>query len=125
MINLSFITLFIFWQAPAREPEWTDFAGTIIMAAVLGFFGGSLLTAIFFLATRSEKSRNSFNNQPINNPNEKRIDIKHCPQCNSTYTDEDLSYCLRDGTLLKIVGTMPALKDPDETVVSSKFNPRA
>jgi hypothetical protein len=33
--------------------------------------------------------------------------MKRCPKCNSTYTDESLSYCLADGTQLVDSGTEP------------------
>ena len=42
------------------------------------------------------------------------VGIKLCSNCNSTYTDEALSYCLRDGTLLKLVGKMPAVQQTGE-----------
>lgn len=41
--------------------------------------------------------------------------MKRCPTCNRTYTDENLSYCIEDGTPL-VFGT----PDDDSTVISPK-----
>ena len=40
---------------------------------------------------------------------EKLLDAKHCPRCNKTYTDSNMSYCLDDGSPL----------------VSSSYDPQA
>src|SRR5687768_8062745 len=40
--------------------------------------------------------------------------MKRCPTCNRTYTDQNLSYCIEDGTPLTITD------DDDSTVVSPK-----
>jgi hypothetical protein len=40
--------------------------------------------------------------------------MKQCPQCNRTYKDETLSYCVNDGTRLS------ASFDPEETVVLTR-----
>lgn len=41
--------------------------------------------------------------------------MKRCPTCQKTYTDQNLSYCIDDGTPL-----IPIAVDEDETVVSRK-----
>lgn len=43
--------------------------------------------------------------------------MKKCPQCNRTYSDETLSFCLEDGALLS------ATYDSDETVVLGADDP--
>src|SRR5690349_10777198 len=40
--------------------------------------------------------------------------MKKCPQCGRTYTDEALIYCLNDGTLLSV---STASVDPQATLV--------
>jgi Domain of unknown function (DUF4440) len=40
--------------------------------------------------------------------------MKRCPTCNRTYTDQNLSYCIEDGTPLTVTD------DDDSTVVTSK-----
>src|SRR5260370_42365987 len=41
--------------------------------------------------------------------------MKRCPQCNRTYTDDALSFCLDDGSPLQSVGA-PSSSDPSATV---------
>jgi hypothetical protein len=41
--------------------------------------------------------------------------MKRCPQCNRTYTDDALSFCLDDGSPL-VSGTAPSSFDPSATV---------
>src|SRR5437660_8846671 len=41
--------------------------------------------------------------------------MKRCPQCNRTYTDDALSFCLDDGSPLQTVSAPPAY-DPSATV---------
>jgi hypothetical protein len=41
--------------------------------------------------------------------------MKRCPTCQKTYTDQNLSYCIEDGTPL-----VPIAEDDDTTVVSRK-----
>ena len=41
--------------------------------------------------------------------------MKRCPQCNRTYTDDALSFCLDDGSPLQSAGAPPAF-DPSATV---------
>src|SRR6185503_16500198 len=41
--------------------------------------------------------------------------MKQCPQCDRTYDDDTLRFCLEDGALLKVAGT-PTL-DPNATVL--------
>lgn len=122
MTHLSYPALALFLQAasPADLPVSAASVLIVVAAVVLGFLGGCLLTAIFFLAKRREKPASSFQNPATDNTDKRRISIKHCSQCDSTYTDEEIGYCLRDGMLLKVVGTMPVPQDPDETRVINR-----
>src|SRR5262245_50652771 len=43
--------------------------------------------------------------------------MKRCPQCNRTYTDDALSFCLDDGSPL-VSATAPSSFDPGATVQS-------
>lgn len=49
--------------------------------------------------------------------------MKHCPACNRTYTDDQLLFCLEDGTKLLQAGTgpgdVPAAFDPNATLAYS------
>lgn len=116
MTHLSYPALALFLQAasPAETPVSAASAVIVAAAAAVGFLGGCLLTAIFLLAKRREKPTSSFENS-IANADKGRINIKHCSQCDSTYTDAEIGYCLRDGMLLKVVGTMPVPLDPEKT----------
>lgn len=51
-------------------------------------------------------------------PARKRVEtfVQRCPVCNSTYTDETLSYCVSDGTSLVRVNNLPA-HDPQATML--------
>jgi hypothetical protein len=42
--------------------------------------------------------------------------MKRCPQCNRTYADESLKFCLDDGALLSRSGSSPSLPDPNATL---------
>jgi len=47
--------------------------------------------------------------------------MKHCPQCQTSYTDESLRYCTRDGMPLENAIDLPtAAFDEEATVVSSR-----
>jgi hypothetical protein len=52
--------------------------------------------------------------------------MKICPQCRNTYTDDDLQFCLQDGTPLTFAGSgsqIPAESlDGPETVIKSDLN---
>ncbi len=97
------------------EPSNLSFSLLLIATAILSFVFGSLTTTIYFILTRpkveKESAVNEFNREFGNH----RASIKQCPKCNSTYTDEDLKYCLRDGLTLKIVGSLPLPPDRDKT----------
>lgn len=112
----SLLTYGVFLQEAA-----TPFATPAVVGAIIGFIVGSLLTAILFLvARRPNETMLPTGNPSINPGRGKRVNIKHCSQCDSTYTDEEMGYCLRDGTLLNVVGTMPASIDPEETRVINR-----
>ena len=98
----------------SNEPDIGFMVFLIMTGAFVGFFAGLLVMAIL----NGRKARAGSVQTPYYEPvGAKRINIMHCVQCDSTYTDEDLSYCLRDGTILKVVGTMPAPPDPEATRV--------
>ena len=101
------------------------------MSVIVVFIGLLGLIAVFvigLLVGRMTKRKSSagpslpraVENQPVPFHGD-RVDIKHCAQCESTYTDEELNYCLRDGTQLRVVGSMPRPADPEATKV---INPR-
>lgn len=95
---------------------------SILGAAVLGFLAGCALTALFFLSKRGKGYGNSAASSVSDIGSGIRVSIKRCPRCDSTYTDEDMGYCLRDGTLLTVVGSMPRSDDGEETVVINRRN---
>ena len=92
------------------------------------FFGGlivGLIAAMLFFSLKPKNQNRAFENQALKTSAPQKTiqvgaSIKHCPKCNSTYTDEELNYCLRDGVLLKNVGFMPVQEDPEKTLVRSK-----
>lgn len=43
--------------------------------------------------------------------------MKKCPTCNQTYTDDNLSFCLSDGSILQQMSQQPDRGDPPPTVV--------
>lgn len=47
--------------------------------------------------------------------------MKHCPQCRTSYTDETLKYCTRDGAPLEAETDLPTVNfDEEATVISSR-----
>ncbi len=110
---------FLLFQ-PAAGPS--NLASILIVVALVigGFLAGVLVTILFFRIKRRKQVSDPTLLRPLVNTESNRVNIKHCSLCDSTYTDEELSYCLRDGTLLKIVGSMPAPPDPDETRVINR-----
>ena len=43
--------------------------------------------------------------------------MKQCPQCNRSYADDSLRFCLDDGALLRLVDGPPTSRDPNATLV--------
>lgn len=117
-----FSTVLWLWQSaatPTPQPSRgsdLSFYLLIVLTAVFSFIFGILVTTIFFVSKRAIKKSDSEATQFINEIENSRIPIKQCPKCNSTYTDEDLKFCLRDGITLKVVGSMPVPHDPDKTI---------
>ncbi len=115
------LIIYWLWQSAVKTPEpqlvsanyyfYLLLAGT----ALLSFIFGALVTAIYFVSVRPKNTDQKASNQSPNEPSRPRISIKQCPKCHSTYTDESLKYCLRDGLTLKSVGSMPVPLDPDQT----------
>lgn len=120
-MNQIFIILW-FWQGAATQtPEIQSnsasnlsFYLVIFVTAAVSFIFGVLLTSLYFISIRPKNDTKTEKIEMVSN-SEQRTSIKQCPKCNSTYTDEDLSYCLRDGITLKVVGSMPIPHDPDKT----------
>jgi hypothetical protein len=114
-----FLTFLWLWQGvpiTTSEPVSNSFWGAVLIALIVGFILGVLITALFFALKNSRTNTTTAKNEmPLALETEPRISIKQCPKCHSTYTDEDLVYCLRDGLTLKIVGSMPIPVDPDKT----------
>ena len=123
MIGLSIILFFLQSAAtatptPTPIPEPISnfpFYLSIVATAILSFIFGVLVTTIFFISKRAVGQQNTTTTQLISEIESPRIAIKQCPKCHSTYTDEDLKFCLRDGLTLKTVGSMPIPHDPDKT----------
>lgn len=122
MIRLS--VFLWFWQSPitptptpAVDPiSNTSFYLLIIAIGVVSFIFGVLITTIYFISTRPRIHKPEITEQIRGENTTQRVSIKQCPKCQSTYTDKDLNYCLRDGLTLKVVGDMPIPHDPDKTI---------
>lgn len=118
---IGFSIILWFWQSmatPTPQPESASNVSvyvSIIVVAILSFVFGVLVTTVFFIATRRKVENESAVNEFKSEFGGQMAAIKQCPKCNSTYTDEDLKFCLRDGITLKIVGSMPIPHDPDKT----------
>jgi hypothetical protein len=82
----------------------------VVLIAGIGFI--LLLVTIF----RKRKNETPVNTNPavIDIPRPPAKNLKICPTCQSTYTDESLKYCLSDGALLEPVG---GASDETETVI--------
>ena len=57
---------------------------------------------------------------PRNSAADPVLDMKRCPTCNKTFTDQNLSFCIEDGTPL-----VPVADSADETTVVSPQSGRA
>ena len=120
---IRFLVFLWFWQSaptptPTPSPEPVSnlsFYLLIAVTALLSFIFGVLITTVYFISTRPKISKTEITNQITEELTTQKVSIKQCPKCNSTYTDEDLKFCLRDGLTLKVVGTMPIPHDPDKT----------
>ena len=130
MVISLFIGLLFFQQAayPLDKSQFILEYTTLYTWLGFAFFSGLIVGIIIALVFSSLKPKNqntTFENQTLKisepqNTIQVGASIKHCPKCNSTYTDEELNYCLRDGVLLKNVGFMPATEDPEKTLIRSK-----
>jgi flagellar basal body-associated protein FliL len=112
----------LFWQGvpinTKPTPDSSEFSSyfLILIASILSFIFGVLVTTIFFVSKSAASKPRQVATQPNTESDNLLISIKQCPKCNSTYTDEDLTYCLRDGLTLKVVGKMPIPVDSDKTL---------
>src|SRR5689334_11086513 len=88
------------------EPQGGTSLLLVAAVSVVSFIAGVLIT-LGFLREKARAEGRKANSGLPNFDDGTRVDIKHCSQCDSTYTNEELNYCLRDGTPLRVVGTMP------------------
>ena len=101
MTNSSSLAFLLLFQSgsPSYQNDYSIFNAPIILAFIVGFVLGVALTAILFLAITRNTSKASFGGGNLNSSEPETVlsgvAIKLCPGCNSTYTDEALSYCLR------------------------------
>ena len=99
-------------QAPAHTPEEPAasplLSGPFFLGLVLGIVIGALAALVIKLSRNKVETRQS--PPPAARPKQ----IRRCPKCNSTYTDESLLYCVSDGTALVAVGGQAA--DPNATI---------
>lgn len=130
MLNhlVSFSILIVQGPAHVPEPEPASsplLSGPFVLGLVLGIVIGALAALLFKASRNKGGSAQSFapasNSQPP-----KAIEqtvksagqqIKRCPTCHSTYTDESLAYCVSDGATLVVIGNRPPAKDPSATVL--------
>lgn len=49
--------------------------------------------------------------------------MKRCPQCNNSYTDDHLNYCLADGTRLTIESEQITVERTDEKTIVKQTSP--
>ena len=126
LISFSIIVL----QAPAmerahEEPATPLLSGPFFLGLVLGIVIGVLAALVFKKSGGKVESAPKF--VPDSNPSPpKPIEqtvksvgqqIRRCPKCDSTYTDESLLYCVSDGTTLVYIGNRPQAPDPNATVL--------
>lgn len=115
-------------QAPAHTPELEPasplLSGPFFLGLVLGIVIGALATLVIKLSRNKPEAPQSL--APPANPLPPKPavqtvksappgQIRRCPKCNSTYTDESLLYCVSDGTELVAAGGRTS--DPQATVL--------
>lgn len=110
LTNLLNSVLLLFLQN-SRSPV---FDTPVILGFIAGFVVGLIFASVIFMAfSTGQKSdsqvRQSGGNLALSEPETilAAASIKLCPKCSTTYTEQDLNYCLKDGSPLKVVGTMP------------------
>lgn len=125
---VSFSILIAQGVAHGPEPESTSpsiLSGPFILGLVLGIVIGALAALVFKMSRNKGESARSF--VPVANPSPPKAieqtvksagqQIKSCPTCHSTYTDESLAYCVSDGATLVVIGHRPPTNDPNPTVL--------
>ncbi|HWT03363.1 MAG TPA: hypothetical protein VN256_24150 [Pyrinomonadaceae bacterium] len=126
MVSFSLLIL----QAPAREPTPESassplLSGPFVLGLVLGIVIGALAALVFKMSRSKAESAQTFSSA-TNSPAQKSVSqnvksvgqqIKRCPTCHSTYTDEALAYCVSDGAALVVIGNRPPAGDPNATML--------
>ena len=85
----------------------------ILIVVVIALAVGGVLLLILLRVYRAKNNEKPSNNPPpvIDIPRPAAKKFKRCPVCESTFTDENLNYCLSDGARLE------SADDEAETVV--------
>jgi hypothetical protein len=129
MLNLLVSFSILIAQEPIHraEPESASplLSGPFVLGLVLGIIIGALAALVFKMS--KNKGERAQNFVPPDNPRPSKPaeqapksagqQIRHCPKCNSTYTDESLLYCVSDGTALVAAGGKAQPTDPNATVL--------
>lgn len=71
----------------------------ILVVIFLGIVGVIVLYALFHKKKDSPQLPGSANDIPLRQQ-QPNPPVKRCPQCQSTYTDQSLNFCLSDGATL-------------------------
>lgn len=98
-----------------------------LLWTLLGIVVGVVIGVLFSLALRKSKSKPEKSQapppqldtpQPYQQPARRAAtQARRCPVCNSTYTDESLSYCVSDGSPLVPAANDAATRDPGATLL--------
>jgi hypothetical protein len=123
------VSLLVFLaQLPAHTPEEPSasplLSGPFVLGLVLGIVIGALAALVIKLSRNKPGTAQSL--APAADPLPRKpaepavksaapSQIRRCPKCNSTYTDESLLYCVSDGTELVAAGGQPS--DPNATML--------
>lgn len=124
MLCLSNQAVFALLQRSAFWDDIVDFLfdrggpGIVLIIFIVGFCVGAVSMLVLVSVFRQKAPDNTIRagrdlSITERQSNQATVGIKRCPSCNSTYTDDALSYCLRDGTPLKLVGSMPVSSKPN------------
>ena len=125
---VSFSVLMIQGSAPEPTAESASsplLSGPFILGLVLGIVIGALAALVFKLSRGKAESAQVYS--PASNSTALKAtpqsaksvgqQIKRCPTCHSTYTDEALAFCVSDGAALVVIGNRPPAHDPNATML--------